>query len=336
MKEDYMERVLKMLTNRDMMISGCKKDDNEKKIICIERYKDHVGIMFKTLDLLFNTYTVYVNKEYIRYIKDLYYLSGRENLIREYETTVDCVKLAIFFHDIGKCLGKNQRSLRNSCAAPYHEISSAIFLSIYLEYVFNNLFMSKNLLIENKDLLKISIPLILAILLHHHAMRNIKDLGKALDDEIKNLRISFETDINNITKCLEETLRFYTSVYMSEFIIFLKNLDVKDIDRSSAVLKLLIKMYDKIFDNERLWSNAYKVSILINSIISVVDNISAHLNREICIDPEKIYSMSNEEFIGYIINIIERRKGLQEFVRIFTLREINRKYIKNILNKDLR
>jgi hypothetical protein len=46
--------------------------------------------------------------------------------------------------------------------------------------------------------------------------------------------------------------------------------------------------------------------------------------------------MSNEEFIGYIINIIERRKGLQEFVRIFTLREINRKYIKNILDKDLR
>jgi len=122
----------------NMLIAGCNRVNG--RIKCYESMEQHLrGVRF-LIDSYLSPYIGYVDDLALK----LFNIKPSEHMLY----------VAAAMHDIGKALPGYQQSLRLRCTAGYHEVASAALTLLLLDYGEYEV-----------------IPVALAVLLHHHAMR---------------------------------------------------------------------------------------------------------------------------------------------------------------------
>ncbi len=207
----------------------------------------------------------------------------------------DPVEIVIAFHDLGKCTKKNQESLRERCTAPYHEIISAASL-----YAFS-------VSIDRKFGLISALPHIIAILLHHHSMRSIKDIiNKASRD-----KLYWDNDSENMVECAKISL----GVNCPDLTPYIANPTwISNIPKYISELPKIIGVMEKPRGTNRnnLYYLVYRGAVMITGIISILDRYAASINRW-------CGEISEEDLDRDVKEYLRRRRALMEASRALSI-----------------
>ncbi len=282
---------------RGSYIAGCNREYRDE---CCESMEDHIESMLKryrSLDMGVKTSIRKAYEMYIEHVKAA--LSINERIVENLKPLIGCdpVELVIAFHDLGKCTKENQESLRERCTAPYHEIISAASL-----YAFS--------ISIDKDFGPISVlPHIMAILLHHHSMRSIRDIldksswGRqywdvdSLDIIAECAKISLRIDCLDLRPYLANSMWIsYISRYISEISEVI-----------SFVERLRGMSNRKVYDIPYL---IYRNAVMITGIISILDRYAASVNRSCGKISEEDLDRDVKEYIRRRGAFIEASKAL--------------------------
>ncbi|MEM4971937.1 MAG: CRISPR-associated endonuclease Cas3'' [Sulfolobales archaeon] len=252
---------------RGSYIAGCNK---EYKDLCCETMEDHVGSMleaYRSLDDVVKSSIRGIYGEYIDLVKALANTSNANIDLEGVADLQSCdpVELVIAFHDLGKCTRRSQESLRNRCTAPNHEIVSAASL-----YAFS--------ISINKDFgFIVVLPHIMAILLHHHPIRSIKDILSS----VSKIKLFENSDSPSVIECAKISLDKACPV-LAKYVS-----DAKWTSNISKLINELSKIINFV-ENLRKGNNpiakeipllVYRIAVMITGIISVLDRYAASINR---------------------------------------------------------
>jgi len=335
MTEAFTVRVSKICDDQyinkcENIISGCNKDPNKS---CFEKYRDHIDLMlFLTNQKILDSFSRIIRIRYYEYLFEaLNELFKDNDLSAELEKLLykfDPVKIAILFHDIGKCTQDNQRKLYNSCSAPNHEIISVMIAYDYLQKHFTKLFKDRGYIIFQIYI----IPVALSILLHHHAMRNLKDLLK----EYKSVKLQKE-DFKYLFICLKENHEVYDRLTQEDFKYYVNNFDLNSVEKiKENITNCLssLEMGKALISREQV----YSIAIMITFVIHVADILAALLNRNkygercLSIEESKMFLSNIYTFKEFIeSNELMRKDLVKAIIDYIISRDCLRKHLKNIL-----
>ncbi len=269
-------------------IAGCNIEYKDR---CYESMEDHIGKMLEVYRTHLNMVGLTVRNAYNNYIKDLEISLSRKGIktldLGDAIEVIECdpVELSIALHDVGKCTRRNQDSLKERCTAPYHEVISAIYL-IKLAISLNS---------QWGPLL--ALPHVIAILLHHHPTRSIKDiLSRA-----HTIRVNKE-DVVCVSECASEALRKTCFKLASNIIEDLEFHQLIDL------LGIIIDM-NRHGEMAEVGTSAYGVALRITGVLSILDRYSAGINRSCGVVSEKDLDRS-------IVEYLRRKRAFVEASRI--------------------
>jgi len=253
-------------TCRGSYIAGCNREYRDE---CCESMEDHITSMLKkyrSLDKGVKTSIRKAYEIYIEHVKAALSINGR--IVENSKLLIGCdpVELVIAFHDLGKCTEKNQESLREKCTAPYHEIISAASL-----YAFS-IFIDKNFGLIS------ALPHIMAILLHHHSMRSIKDI---LDTASKS-KLYWDKDSENMAECAKISFKI-DCPDLAQYIdnpMWISNISGYIRALPNVISKMeLLRGGDRSKVRNELYYLVYRVAVMITGVISILDRYAASVNR---------------------------------------------------------
>jgi CRISPR/Cas system-associated endonuclease Cas3-HD len=259
--------------------------------------EDHIETMLKKYRSLDGGIKTSIRKAYEIYVKAASSINGR--ILENSKPFIECdpVELVIAFHDLGKCTGKNQESLRKNCTAPYHEVVSAA--SLY----------ALSISID-KDFGFISVlPHIMAILLHHHSMRSIEDI---LDTACKS-KLYWDNDSQNIAECVKISLKvdcpdLRQYIASSTWISHIS----RSISEISKVIRLIRSLRGVRGQGAIIPYFVYRSAVMIAGVISILDRYAASINRS-------CGRVSEEDIDRDVREYIRRRQAFMEASRSLSI-----------------
>jgi CRISPR-associated endonuclease Cas3-HD len=247
-------------------IAGC-----DKTVGCVETLTDHVRSMVDILRGPLKRLASYAEREYLYLTIKALKLGGSTTSdaeLAEVFRSTSLVEVLAVFHDLGKCTLSSQRSLRESCTAPYHEVTSAALLLAYLTSIGG----SKPAIV---------IPPVLSVLLHHHAMRGLSHLY----EHVRRINLG-SADLESVLKGLHCACEVLRVPRVEEFSTWIQGMGL---GRFTEALKRLLELIESSKGNSDTGSTSgvtlaevYRVSILLTATLSVADNVAASLNRRYC------------------------------------------------------
>jgi len=275
-------------------IAGC----NQKyKDICYESMEEHVGRMLEEYRRSMGSVGIAVKRAYASYVKELMRLIGEGggHGVSGLYKIVECdpVELVIALHDVGKCTQRYQKSLRENCTAPNHEIISAAYLY------------SLSLSIDKQGP-SATIPHMLAILLHHHSRRTLKDvLGR-----ISSIEVSGDDDAC-VSECALIALEALRGTCTSLVNSTSKYSLPRPLQYGVNGLKYMIGLIDRVVEyaEGNIAVLAYGVAVRITGVLSILDRYSASINRS-------CGRLTEEDLERDVAEYLERRRALNEARRI--------------------
>lgn len=278
-------------------ISGCNAEYKDQ---CYETLEDHVTKMLEIYREVKSLIEVPIIEAYNMYLKDIEKtMNIKLKNSQRVGALINCdpIELAVALHDIGKCTTENQRRLKERCTAPLHEIISATYLYTIA------------ISLDSRHGFIVSIPLILGILLHHHASRSLNNvLGESL--QIKS-RLRYE-DCELVSKCTHQVLVNACSNLRD--VIDKANIDcfINYIDKLTKAMNLIL--INKKFSSLRV--KAYSVAVMISGILSILDRYSAVINRSCGKYSRRELGRDVEEFLARRKLALEAREKLREVLGI--------------------
>ncbi len=282
-------------------IAGCDRENN-----CLESLTNHVESMIRILRGPTRRLTLYAERDYLSLLEFLAsgrYSLGNTSFIKELQNTSVLEILAVF-HDLGKCTLFSQESLRENCTAPYHEILSATLLLAYLSF-----------LGADPPIAAVGPP-VLAVLLHHHAMRSLDDVRH----RIQNTQINTKSeDLECVLECLNSLLKVVDMPQANEFSSHIRSQGLEKYIKGLTKLINSLKADDK--KENHVLIRIYKSSILLTEVLSIADNFAATKNRKYC----KEAQVDGAQQIGI----------LHGFIRPLLNRELDREEISMALKRAL-
>jgi CRISPR/Cas system-associated endonuclease Cas3-HD len=260
--------------------------------------------MIRVLRGSLQTLTAYAERDYLSLLK---FLASRKcdpsitDFIKKFQSS-SISEILVVFHDLGKCTLPSQESLRKNCTAPYHEILSATLLLAYLTFL-------------GSCCPAVAGPPVLAVLLHHHAMRGLDDVRH----QIQNTQINTRSeDLKCVLKCLNSLLKVVDLPQINEFSSWISSQDLGKYIRGLAMFIDSLKVGGK---EEHLLTRIYKSSILLTAVLSIADNVAASENRKYC---------------GKVqVREVQQIEILHGFIRYLLDRELNREKITKTFRKAL-
>lgn len=282
-------------------IAGCDKD-----VGCVETLVDHVRSMAEVLRRPFRSLAHYVEREYLHLARTLElggYSTGTTKLMEDLQGD-SLMEILVAFHDLGKCTLSSQRSLRKRCTAPYHEVTSAALLLAYLNFL------------GARTLLEV-LPLVLAVLLHHHAMRGLGHVR----EQIRQIRLDPE-DLESALRglcCVCEILRvprieefslWVRAEGLGKFIRALGNL-LEAVESPVGGVGILGS------DLGASLARVYRSSILLTATLSVADNVAATLNRKLCGEVRVWEALRVGTLYGFVRYLLAREIVREEATKAF-------------------
>ena len=282
-------------------IAGC-----DKNVGCVETLVDHARSMAEVLRGPFRSLAYYVEREYLHLAKTLElegYSTGITKLVED-PRGASLMEILVVFHDLGKCTPSSQRSLREKCTAPYHEATSAALLLAYLS------FLGARTLLE-------ALPLVLAVLLHHHAMRGLGHVR----EQVHQIRLGPE-DLESALRglrCVCEILRvprveefslWVRAEGLGKFIRALGNL-LEAVESSAGRVGTLGG------DLEASLARVYRSSILLTAALSAADNVAATLNRRLCGEVGVWEALKTGALYGFVRYLLAREIVREGAVKAF-------------------
>jgi CRISPR/Cas system-associated endonuclease Cas3-HD len=252
-------------------IAGC-----DKTVGCVETLTDHVRSMVDTLRGPLKRLASYAEREYLYLTTKALKLSGsttgNAELAETFRST-SLVEVLAVFHDLGKCTLSSQRSLRESCTAPYHEVTSAALLLAYLTFLTS--------IGGSKPAIAGVIPPVLSVLLHHHAMRGLNHLY----EHVRRISLG-SADLESVLKGLRCACEVLRVPRVEEFSTWIRGMGL---GRFTEALKRLLESIESSKGISDAGSTSgvtlaevYRISILLTATLSVADNVAASLNRRYC------------------------------------------------------
>jgi len=248
-------------------VAGC-----DKRIGCVETLVEHVRSMVEVLRGPLRSLAHYAEREYLHLARtpELGGCSTGIAKLVEDPRDVSLMEILVVFHDLGKCTPSSQRSLRERCTAPYHEVASAALLLAYLSFL------------GASTQLEVLLPPVLAVLLHHHAMRGLDHIR----EQVLRIRLGpedFEGALRGL-RCVYETLGVPR---VEEFSLWIQ---AEGLGKFIEALDRLLKGVENPAggvgtpggDSEASLAKVYRSSILLTAALSVADNVAATLNRKLC------------------------------------------------------
>jgi len=282
-------------------IAGC---NIEYKNLCYETIADHVGRMLEKYRKLRGSIRAAISDAYRGYIEELEELGDEFRQVKNSPMTrillgCDLVELAIALHDVGKCTLENQKSLRDRCTAPLHEVVSAAYLysvAISLDRLYGIL---------------ISTPLILGILLHHHALRSLKDIVR----EIGKVKI-----VNEDCTCVSVCASIGLSAACPELENAVKNGRVRCFNEylqevGQAITIILDPRMRRVL--KRVPERAYGVAVTLSGILSLLDRYSAGVNRSCGRILERDLDRDVREFLKRRALMIDAGRAIREMLGVY-------------------
>lgn len=247
-------------------IAGC-----DKTVGCVETLTDHVRSMVDILRGPLKRLASYAEREYLYLTTKALKLGGSttgDTELAEVFRSTSLVEVLAVFHDLGKCTLSSQRSLRESCTAPYHEVTSAALLLAYLTSIGG----SKPAIV---------IPPVLSVLLHHHAMRGLSHLY----EHVRRISLG-SADLESVLKGLRCACEVLSVPRVEEFSTWIQGMGL---GRFTEALKRLLESIESSKGISDAGSTSgvtlaevYRISILLTATLSVADNVAASLNRRYC------------------------------------------------------
>ncbi|MGC8987808.1 CRISPR-associated endonuclease Cas3'' [Infirmifilum sp.] len=291
---------------------------------CRERLEEHVKLMTEIIKGPLATLVLYAEREYARATQKMLENDKelQDNLRSVFEKLLEdleekgILKMLVAFHDLGKCTRNFQDSLEKNCSAPYHEALSAYLLYHYFECLasvttgFNNEDLSKH----RVSLLKLVYPLILAVILHHHAMR---DPNEVFDESPRELsKYVTENDTSCLQICSE---KIFKAVDLS-----LPPNCIEGVKLDEQHLKEFFRSLKTLTGTLRILPSLYRAALLLVLPLSIADNLAAYVNRSLCVqektDPWSLVKkvMKDSRFSGFVRDFIsseELRRQLRGILR---------------------
>lgn len=286
---------------RGSYIAGCNKEYMDK---CCESMEDHIGSMLKRYRSLDSSVKNSIRKAYEIYIETAIETikakaansvnlstSNISQLIR-----CDPVELVIALHDLGKCTKKNQERLRERCTAPCHEIISAASL-----YAFS-------LSIDRSFGLIMALPHIMAILLHHHSIRSVRDLfSKDKPGATCESNLYLDNDLQNIVECAKISLK----VSCPDLVPYIDNpMQLSKLPKYISDLPNILTSISNMLPI--VFHSAYRVAVMITGIISILDRYAASVNRS-------CGGISEEDLDRDVKEYLKRREAFIEASRALNI-----------------
>ena len=281
-------------------IAGC---NDKYKNLCYETIADHVGRMLEKYRELGGSLRAATSDAYRGYIEELEGLGDEFRQVKDSPVTrillgCDLVELAIALHDVGKCTLENQKSLRDRCTAPLHEVVSAAYLY------------SVAVSLDRRYGVLVSTPLILGILLHHHALRSLEDVVR----EIGKVKIASE-DCTCVPVCASIGL----SMACPELDNVVKNGGVRCFNEylqevGQAITRILDPRMRRVL--KRVPERAYGVAVTLSGILSLLDRYSAGVNRSCGRMSERDLDRDVREFLERRALMIKAGRAVREMLGV--------------------
>jgi len=282
-------------------IAGC---NIEYKNLCYETIADHVGRMLEKYRELRGSLRAAISDAYRGYIEELEELGDEFRQVKDSPMTrillgCDLVELAIAFHDVGKCTLENQKSLRDRCTAPLHEVVSAAYLY------------SVAISLDRRYGILISTPLILGILLHHHALRSLQDVVR----EIGKVKIA-----NEDCTCVPVCASIGLSMACPELDKADKSIRVRCFNEylqevGQAITIILDPRMRRVL--KRVPEMAYGVAVTLSGILSLLDRYSAGVNRSCGRMSERDLDRDVREFLERRALMIDAGRAVREMLGVY-------------------
>lgn len=248
--------------------SQCDNPIAGRSETCCESFRDHVKTIIEIERELLRVSSEYASSEYSRYLIEE--LGPCANYVRR--SVLDVNSLVALFHDIGKCTLQNQQSLKKRGTAPHHEFYSVRLLEAAMSVVLPEL--------DECLAFKALAPAYLAILLHHHSIRG-KEL-KNIKYELEKRSISDYRDIECSWKCLSSAIDLVPGLYIN------RDLYVRRVASSHGKIADYIGgLVHHVPTESSYQPKAYRVAVLLSSVLLVADVMAAKLNRELCLTKEE-------------------------------------------------
>lgn len=233
------------------LIAGCNINRETNKPECYESMEQHMKSMKIVLDTLFSSYMEFVDEEAKRLC---------------IKPKCHVVYAVAALHDLGKILPMYQKQLREKCTAPYHEVFSAILL-----------FSVKGVWLRESEIIVYMLP----VIMHHHAMRSLKDL-------IGEYYVKIVNPIKKISKVPAEYISEFSSIVEK---VFGLKIEVSELNRRiieencEKLLKILEnakKLQEGQYFKHKLYLSmlkVYRLTSLILYPLTIADYVAAAVNR---------------------------------------------------------
>lgn len=266
---------------------------------CYESFEDHVRAIVEIERKRLSASSRYASSEYLRYL---------ERVLGSYADRVvavihDVNTLVAVFHDVGKCTYGNQRSLRERGTAEDHEFLSVWILGATMDAALAEL--GENLA------LKALAPVHLAVLLHHHSMRGGK-LGR-VRDAVGAYSIG-DVDARCAWRCLSSVKDLVPTLLPEDEEAYARRV-VGFRERFPRIISEIAYWIPRATDSCR--PGAYRVAVLLSSVLLVADVVAARLNRRGPCRSGTLGEVANER----VYPVGERDIADEVFVREFLKRE---------------
>ena len=233
------------------LIAGCNINRETNKPECYESMEQHMKSMKIVLDTLFSNYMEFVDEE------------AKKLCIKPKCHVVYAVAA---LHDLGKILPMYQKQLREKCTAPYHEVFSAILM-----------FSVKGVWLRESEIIVYMLP----VIMHHHAMRSLKDLIGEYYTKVVN-------PIKKINKVPTEYISEFSDIVEKVFGLKIEIPELngriieENCEKLLKILKNAMKLQEGQYFKHELYLfmlKVYRLTGLILYPLTIADYVAAAVNR---------------------------------------------------------